>query len=47
MTGASSGWIPPMFPAQGRIHKTNQQLANNRSQLLIINTYAADQCGHH
>ena len=32
MTGASSGWIPPMFPAQGRIHKNNQQLANNRSQ---------------
>ncbi len=32
MTGISSGWIPPMFPAQGRIHKNNQQLANNRSQ---------------
>ena len=46
MTGISSGWIPPMFPAQGRIHKNNQQLVNNRSQLLIIIMGNADQYGY-
>ncbi len=46
MTAASSGWVPPMFPEQGRIHKNNQKLINNRSQLLIIIIDDADQYGH-